>query len=536
MEETGCSSGSDDAGRVNATFTSLLASCPMVNVEPWSYLRDLFCLLPRWPKHRVLELAPGELGRDRPAGRGAADPELRSPPRHHARRRRRTLAAPSRFGAAQQGRIRRPDTVVFDLSVGGNERWARKLGRRWADEPMTSATTSTDFSAADAALGYLYQVRLALFWSLERLSEDQEFSAYLETLDDVVFEPDGAPLDLLQTKHHCERAANLTDASPDLWKTLRVWMEGRKAKDIPLDARLFLVTTAEVGVGAAATYLRSETRDEERAHQALLATARTSTNATNATAYELFRKLKKSERLDLLRSVVIKPVAPSITDLEAAIRKRVRFSTRPEHLTAFSDRLEAWWLRQSLRQLASDDRAPILSRELEAELAHLRDQFTLGALPVDDDILSVDVDDSAYGDRVFVHQAHLTGVGQERILAAIRDYYRAFTQRSKWAREDLLLVGELDRYEQRLREEWTIQFARVGDDMGELAEEEAKRRFARRVFAWMEDCRISIRARVTHESMVRGSLHMLADDLRVGWHPEFVARLSHLLERTKEAS
>jgi hypothetical protein len=50
--------GSDDGGRVNAIFTSLLASCRMVNVEPWSYLRDLFCLLPRWPKHRVLELAP----------------------------------------------------------------------------------------------------------------------------------------------------------------------------------------------------------------------------------------------------------------------------------------------------------------------------------------------------------------------------------------------------------------------------------------------------------------------------------------------
>ena len=30
----------------------------MVGVEPWEYLRDLFCLLPAWPSHRVLELAP----------------------------------------------------------------------------------------------------------------------------------------------------------------------------------------------------------------------------------------------------------------------------------------------------------------------------------------------------------------------------------------------------------------------------------------------------------------------------------------------
>ena len=31
---------------VNAAFTSLLASCALHEIEPWSYLRDLFCLLP----------------------------------------------------------------------------------------------------------------------------------------------------------------------------------------------------------------------------------------------------------------------------------------------------------------------------------------------------------------------------------------------------------------------------------------------------------------------------------------------------------
>jgi hypothetical protein len=50
--------GHDDAGAVNAIFTSLLASCRLCDVEPWSYLRDVFCLLPDWPEHRLLELAP----------------------------------------------------------------------------------------------------------------------------------------------------------------------------------------------------------------------------------------------------------------------------------------------------------------------------------------------------------------------------------------------------------------------------------------------------------------------------------------------
>ena len=50
--------GSQDGARVNTTFVSLLASCAMHRLEPWAYLRDLFCLLPGWPIKQVLDLAP----------------------------------------------------------------------------------------------------------------------------------------------------------------------------------------------------------------------------------------------------------------------------------------------------------------------------------------------------------------------------------------------------------------------------------------------------------------------------------------------
>jgi transposase len=50
--------GTDEAGDVNATFVTLLASCQLYGVEPLGYLRDLLCVLPTWPKRGVLELAP----------------------------------------------------------------------------------------------------------------------------------------------------------------------------------------------------------------------------------------------------------------------------------------------------------------------------------------------------------------------------------------------------------------------------------------------------------------------------------------------
>jgi hypothetical protein len=50
--------GSDDGAAVNTTFATLVASCHLSGIEPESYLREVICLLPDWPKSRVLELAP----------------------------------------------------------------------------------------------------------------------------------------------------------------------------------------------------------------------------------------------------------------------------------------------------------------------------------------------------------------------------------------------------------------------------------------------------------------------------------------------
>ena len=50
--------GSDDTAPQTCTFVSLVASCEMHKLDPEAYLRDLFRVLPVWPRNRVLELAP----------------------------------------------------------------------------------------------------------------------------------------------------------------------------------------------------------------------------------------------------------------------------------------------------------------------------------------------------------------------------------------------------------------------------------------------------------------------------------------------
>jgi len=147
------------------------------------------------------------------------------------------------------------------------------------------------YSAVDAALGYLYQVRLALLYALRRQKSDGDFLVSLETLDDVTFHSDaGTPTDLLQTKHHRSRTASLSDASSDLWKTLRIWFEGRADDSIPPNASLYLITTGNAADGSVAACLRAEDRDVQSALFALNATANTSENTDNQKAYEAYLK------------------------------------------------------------------------------------------------------------------------------------------------------------------------------------------------------------------------------------------------------
>ena len=397
---------------------------------------------------------------------------------------------------------------------------------------------SNPFSAADAATGYLYQIRVALLWSLQRLRSGSDFTVSLETLDDVAFETKGNPTDLLQTKHHRTREAALTDASVDLWKSLRVWFEGRANQSIPSSATLYLITTSTAPESSAPSKLRRLNRNVSAALSALTTVAQTSTNQTNLAAYKIFLSASAAERLAILEQITVVDGSAQITDLDKSLRDEIFWASDRKYHDPFLERVEGWWFRRSLKQLtSSSDR--ILSDELEAEMSDLREQFKLDSLPIDGDLLDFTLDDATYeahSDTTFVRQLEIIKAGKRRIAAAVRDYYRAFTQRSRWTRDNLLLVGELEKYQKRLVEEWEIVFEAMKDELGADVADNAKERAAREVLKWAERISIPIRPGVTEPFVTRGSLHMLADDMKVGWHPEFENHLASVLGLTKQES
>lgn len=400
-------------------------------------------------------------------------------------------------------------------------------------------TNTNEFSAIDSTLGYLYQVRFALFWSLHRLKDDPDFLVGIETLDDVTFETTGGtPSDLLQTKHHKTGTGSLANASPDLWKTLRIWFEGQVSGAIPPTANLYLVTTGKAQDNTAAAHLRTLSRDIVAAQQALDTTASSSTSQTNAAAYKAYLATNASTRSTILNKVVVLDASSDISDLDSDLKQEIYWAVDREHHSSFLERLEGWWFRRVLRQLTNANGERIGSIELETQVSDLREQFKQESLPIDDDLLEFTLDDAtrtAHESSVFVWQLELVKAGKRRIAAAIRDYYRAFEQRSRWIREDLIVGMDLHKYEKRLTEEWELVFEAMRDDLGNSAANDAQEKAARSVLAWAERATIPIRPSVTEPFVSRGSLHMLSDEGCIGWHPDFRNRLEQLLSSKEGA-
>ena len=390
---------------------------------------------------------------------------------------------------------------------------------------------SSPFNATPSALGYLYQFRYALLATVRRLRDDPDFEISIETLDDVVFESAGQPSAILQTKHHQAHAASLSDASPDLWKTLRIWSGLVTDVGVPGDATLFLVTTSIAAEGHAASYLRAAQRDAKKALERLRAAAQTSTNKDNVAAYSAFKALSERRQELLIKAITVIDGAPDIAKAHDDLARELRFSAPSDHVGSFLERLEGWWFGRTVRALRDAASRPILAQEVDDTISLLREQFKTDNLPIDDNIRAAVIDPAAYADHVFVKQLNLFEASGKRIFIAMREYFRAFEQRSRWMREDLLLVGELDRYEQRLVEEWEIHFTSVRDELGDKATEVEMRKAASSLYAWVEtQAAFPIRAACTEPFVTRGSYHILADRRHVGWHPEFKERLRALLD------
>lgn len=394
------------------------------------------------------------------------------------------------------------------------------------------------FSAGEQGLGYIYQARLALL-NLLQLPEDT--AVFLEKDDDLDFVDIDGGKSLASLKHKAV-GDRLTDLSTDFWKSVNIWLARYKRDNrAASNLRFFLFTTSTVSTDSFLARLLPNQPVASGDVATLTELAKTalaeSTSKVITPIATAFNELSDSEKQDFLERILILDNSPRIDDIPAIIRDKLR-SIRREHREFVFERLEGWWTDAVIKQLTHVKTEGIFGYEVSDKLSDFAEEYKADNLPITfRGKTPADEIDTKTDPRLFVAQLREIGISSSRIRSAILDYYRAFEQRSAWAREHLLVSGEVEEYEDRLADEWNrykdVAFEKLKDDSAEDALREA----GVTLYNWAEFETgkiesLRIRARVTEPYVLRGSLHILADatpEPRVYWHPRFLERLSKVL-------
>ncbi|MFC7367262.1 ABC-three component system protein [Vreelandella zhaodongensis] len=400
-------------------------------------------------------------------------------------------------------------------------------------------TKADKYSASEQGLGYIYQARLALLHLLQ-LSEDT--AVFLEKDDDLDFIDGNGGKSLASLKHKAvgDKLANL---STDFWKSVNIWLErykrdGRSASSL----QFFLFTTGTVSVGSFLARLlpNQPAPSGDLAPLTELANASLASSKSQLIApiVASFNELSEPEKQDFLERILILDGSSRIDDIPSIIRDKHMRSIRREHREFVFERLEGWWTDAVIKQLTHARTEGIFGYEVSDKLSNFAEEYKTDNLPITfrgkQPAGEIDIEEDP---RLFVAQLREIGLSSSRIRSAVLDYYRAFQQRSAWARENLLVSEEVEEYEDRLADEWNrykdVVFEKLADDSAENALREA----GAMLYNWAEFETgklesLRIRARVTEPYVLRGSFHILADaapEPRVYWHPRFFDRLGKVL-------
>src|SRR3989338_5540734 len=239
------------------------------------------------------------------------------------------------------------------------------------------------FSANEPNLGYLYQVRYGLLLIVSKQNQDAKL--LIEKIDDISIQtPD--LLDVYQTKLHINSVANLTNASADLWKTIRVWSEGIKGRQLDPDNCLFnLITTAEASTDTIPFKLKqgtNETRDVDELLKSLLEVAKTSDSKTNKAAYDAFIALSSNQQKKLIKNISVIDSSVDLNEAKNNIKKCLCYSTAPEKIEALYQRLEGWFVGEVILQL-QNQRAEITGKDVQDRILDIADSLKADNLSAD---------------------------------------------------------------------------------------------------------------------------------------------------------
>ena len=391
-------------------------------------------------------------------------------------------------------------------------------------EPSRSKSRRTEVPGQ--ALGYGLQ-----YTRLTQLLLEAPVGSFcsMEYLDDVAQQQTDDSVRLIQSKSALT-SNPVADRAKSLWKTLSNWTALASDSDCDLEKTIFEIYVSRPVHGQLVeAFSSAHTMEEARA---AIAQARDALwgqgpefPLKSATAGEIAPYLERVFGADAARMERIvcnfqlthgsgSPQA----DIEAAIRTHPVSATRvadiADHMCGVVKRrvdelLEAGqpaviardafygWYAAYLRKVDRDTVLPSRAKAPSEEESH-------GQMP-----------------KIFVQQLDLIGLPFEDKLEAASDYLMAAADRTAWAVSGEVDVSSFDDLDAALKRGWKNKRRTCGIEHGSKPGDVQ----GQALYSMCMDFTTPLQAMQPPDHFIPGCFHRLADDISIGWHPDFEQRL-----------
>lgn len=377
--------------------------------------------------------------------------------------------------------------------------------------------------ASNQALGYLYQVQCALLFLLS--SEDSDVKICIEKFDDISFHKDLDITEQLQLKYHSKNG-NITNTSIDLWRTLNVWIDEINKNPLLIETtKFYIITTNSIAPDSVIEKIKHNNHDKniysELKQIAESGLQKSDTDSQRYKYYSSFCQLKEEQARKLIESMIIIPdfYLPSKIDDKILSKMRI-FTTKKTENIVFEELL-GWWCKKIIACLENPMPTFISFEELRMKINSIISDLRNDTLPVDVTEKEIEAIKPGSDTNNMINQLNLIAANEKIINNALKNYYKAYAQRSKWIKEILIYSEELDNYDKKLNDEWEFQFAAEIDNIDEDSSDDEKIKTGKELYKILMNKDIPIRPNLNDISISRGSYNGLANELKIGWHPNF---------------
>ncbi len=391
--------------------------------------------------------------------------------------------------------------------------------------PSPANKSATKAKRSSNVPGQLYGYSLQITRVVAHfLRAQQGQSVSIEHLDDVATHTDGGG-DLVEQDKSGLAHNPVTDRSPELWKSLANWVRAIRAGALRNDTRFLLYVaqghrgdligrihdvTTKTAADAVVVSMRATFGTEKKLPEGLAEHVSDVLSASDEVLARLFMNVALENGSG----------APN-DDLGAmpgmAAISKAKKSDVLTHLLG--------WAKKSVDKRIEQGPPAVIAWEefhkafVQAAKKFDRAENILVAKPVD--VTDAELQ-KELRDRTYVRQLQVVQCDDDAMVRAVHDYLRSVTHRTNWSEHGDVIENSFDEFESSLDRAWTSQRSVVELEQKALADIER----GRLLYAKCQQLKVPLQGMDVPDFFVPGSLHTMADSLRVGWHPRYQEAVS----------